>query len=267
MRILSLFLVSTLFHGVAGSLGPLHNAGLRALGSSMKQPLRVAQQLLHTNVPSPVHVLQRQQNHGVFSWYSHVLQTHPLMTKSVTSGIVMAGGDVLCQYIAHRRKNYLPYLPTFDWDEWDGDSTFRTAQIGFLYFAPILHLWYGFLMRCRPTFIKVVLDLLVFLPRFVLFSVPVCAAGDEIDIHNLVFNSIQHAANRIRALLGSFNALLKGERRSKYISAKIQQVPTWVYLVTLSEVMRFTIVPARFQVLFSNIFTIVWSACMTYRWN
>lgn len=41
----------------------------------------------------------------LFTKYNNALDTHPLLTKSITSGILFAGGDVMCQSIEHFINN------------------------------------------------------------------------------------------------------------------------------------------------------------------
>jgi hypothetical protein len=40
------------------------------------------------------------------SWYSTKLQTHPMTTKAITSGIIAGAGDLTCQYIIQRQMFY-----------------------------------------------------------------------------------------------------------------------------------------------------------------
>ena len=40
------------------------------------------------------------------SWYASKLQTHPITTKTITSGIIAGAGDLTCQYIIQRQMFY-----------------------------------------------------------------------------------------------------------------------------------------------------------------
>ncbi len=40
------------------------------------------------------------------AWYSTKLQTHPLTTKALTSGVIAGAGDITCQLIVQRRTFY-----------------------------------------------------------------------------------------------------------------------------------------------------------------
>lgn len=181
----------------------------------------------------------------------------------------MGGGDVLCQYIAHKRWSALKvelgngYKVSAEWPstfQWDSDSTLRNASLGSLVYAPVLHGWYGFLMRRKSLVTKVFLDQFVFLP-FCLVSVPVCAAtGNE----EATFKSADNAYESIAEVFNSVLSFLEGKEDSNHVRAKIQQIPTEAYLGALSEVVRFKFVPAHFQVPYSNMFAVLWSARTTY---
>jgi len=38
------------------------------------------------------------------AWYSQKLESHPLTTKCLSSGLIASGGDLTCQYVATRKK-------------------------------------------------------------------------------------------------------------------------------------------------------------------
>ncbi|KAF0736494.1 hypothetical protein Ae201684P_007082 [Aphanomyces euteiches] len=69
--------------------------------------------------------------------YSRLLQTHPLLTKSITTWIVVGAGDALAQTISSD----------------DEISLRRVAAMslhGLLIQGPALHVWFGFLERMFP---------------------------------------------------------------------------------------------------------------------
>ena len=86
------------------------------------------------------------------AWYSTKLQTHPLSTKAISSGIICGAGDLTCQYIVqHRTYNYsvgeelnkgtenksalsTPFIFEPDWIR-----TSRFNFLGFALIAPVVH--------------------------------------------------------------------------------------------------------------------------------
>jgi hypothetical protein len=118
------------------------------------------------------------------SWYSNKLDTHPLLTKGVSSGIIAGSGDFLCQLLFIDRRNVVK-------DEhgeskgksastssllanWDAARTGRFALLGAFLVAPVIHYWYNALsMRLLPgaatvsnVMKRVALDQFIFSPLF-----------------------------------------------------------------------------------------------------
>eukprot|EP00979_Chaetoceros_neogracilis_P009685 scaffold2192_cov268-Chaetoceros_neogracile.AAC.87 len=99
------------------------------------------------------------------AWYARKLETHPLTTKCITSGIISGMGDMSCQYIYHKHDE-----DTFspDWLR-----TGRFSLLGFGLIAPVVHKWYGLLMKKIPgQNIQAVLkrlfcDQILFAPLFI----------------------------------------------------------------------------------------------------
>ena len=112
---------------------------------------------------------------GWIAWYSSKLDTHPLLTMSISSGMLAGGGDVLCQTCIER-------VGTYDWAR-----TGRFTLLGTFVVAPFVHGWYSFLNRVIPgasvvaVAKRVAVDQFVFSPCFlsVSFSQPFSAMNDE----------------------------------------------------------------------------------------
>ena len=124
--------------------------------------------------PSPPSSSSFLQN--PLQWYAAKLDTHPLITKCISSGFIAGSGDRLCQYLAAKKKeddnNNLQPSSSYDWKR-----TLRFATLGCFFTAPTIHVWYGFLMSRFPgTGISTIIKRLVcdqgflsplFLPTFV----------------------------------------------------------------------------------------------------
>lgn len=71
-------------------------------------------------------------------WYNQHLEERPLLTKSLTSVVLVGAGDVVCQKLVERNE-------TFDPGRWA-----RAAFLGGVWVGPALHLWYNQLARLVP---------------------------------------------------------------------------------------------------------------------
>ena len=182
------------------------------------------------NQVSPPRVGKKQDGTGLqtgpFAWYSRMLDTRPLLTKSVTSGILMGGGDMLCQYIKHDRQHPLTvtlseeYEGSWKWGpqfQWDRERSFENALCVFLVFAPILHVWYNFIMKRKTLFSKILLNQIPFAFMGVM-SLDLCAAnGNEafresnremlFDVAYNMRRAIGQAAEALTSLISGENSL------------------------------------------------------------
>ena len=83
----------------------------------------------------------------VFSaWYLRMLETKPITTKSMSSFLVLTGGDVLAQNLEARGKSAeeKQLQKKGQWEvlgiQWD--RTLRMGAMGALYVAPVLHFYF-----------------------------------------------------------------------------------------------------------------------------
>lgn len=169
------------------------------------------------------------------AWYSRKLDTHPIATKCISSGIVSGCGDVLGQCIVAKRGNK-------EWN-WDPLRTGRFVLLGFAMVAPICHVWYASLMTRFPgptgTAIakRVFLDQAFFAPLFL-----------PMWLLNLW--------------------MLEG-RSHEYVLENLQrQVPKTVVvnwgLWVPAQVVNLGFVPPKYQVLFSNLVAVVWNTYLSF---
>ena len=123
---------------------------------------------------------------SILRWYNKKLETHPVITKCITSGIIAGSGDICCQYATYNpytnnnntstnttatsvngnnnsinndkiikieNNNVITSLmQTTDDDnttrfQLDTKRTFNFTILGFALVGPILHVWYGLLAR------------------------------------------------------------------------------------------------------------------------
>eukprot|EP00545_Synedropsis_sp_CCMP1620_P005473 CAMPEP_0119009514 /NCGR_PEP_ID=MMETSP1176-20130426/4410_1 /TAXON_ID=265551 /ORGANISM="Synedropsis recta cf, Strain CCMP1620" /LENGTH=245 /DNA_ID=CAMNT_0006962041 /DNA_START=1035 /DNA_END=1772 /DNA_ORIENTATION=+ len=172
---------------------------------------------------------------GPLAWYSRKLDSHPILTKSITSAVIGGSGDVLSQYIEARNEK----RPL----QWDLVRTSRFGLLGFVLVGPVMHYWYGAIMRWFPgnsTSIvakRVMLDQFVCSPLFL----PTFLSGLWV---------------------------LEGKDADKLVPTLQHQLPTAIVanwsLWIPSQVVNFSFVSGKYQVLFSNFVGLIWNAYLSY---
>ena len=145
-------------------------------------------------------------------WYTQMLDSHPIATKVITSGLISGSGDLLCQYFSSKKKiDEKHYNNSYDWRR-----TINFTILGGALVAPIVHLWYGYLMSSIPgssitaigkrLFMDQGLFAPIFLPTFVscltiLEHINVNSNDDEtLQSKNKNSNNdvLSHISNRLR---------------------------------------------------------------------
>lgn len=95
-------------------------------------------------VRSPIrHMCQLQQpgkrsGLAVWEWYKECLHTRPLLTKAVTSAVIVATGDILCQLVVERTH-------ALNWMR-----VGRMGLLGGVLVGPCLHFWCARLSTMMP---------------------------------------------------------------------------------------------------------------------
>jgi len=74
---------------------------------------------------------------GIAAWYNGLLEKSPLLTKAVTSALIVLGGDLGCQLFIEGGSIDFARLA-------------RMFFLGGVLVAPVLHVWYGALFRYVP---------------------------------------------------------------------------------------------------------------------
>ncbi|CAM9852547.1 unnamed protein product, partial [Hapterophycus canaliculatus] len=207
--------------------------------------------------------------------YTALLESRPLATKAVTSGIIAFAGDITCQLlaieVARREEEQSPrLLDELEDDDDDDDEeellggpgasrdgsggvvseidwgrTLRFTFVGAAFLAPALHTWYGFLIRTLPgtapaTVVKrVALDQLVFTPVFL--------AGFLSTLMVLDGNA----------------AKVEQKLRADYTTTVVSN---WGYWIP-AQVINFRFVPPAYQVLFANFVGFFWNIYLSYQAN
>ena len=166
---------------------------------------------------------------GMWAGYLRLLEQKPLTTKVVTSGVIAAIGDVLCQ----------------SWFEGHVDGK-RLAIFSFLGAAlvgPTLHVWYGVLNRLLPAagtagaFQRMAVDQGIFAPTFV-----------PTFISSLMFLEGKPLAEIPSGVKEAWWPAVSGN---------------WVIWIP-AQLINFRLVPPHLQVLFANVVGMVWNVYLSW---
>ena len=104
--------------------------------------------------------------------YNHQLIENPILTKSITAGLLATAADVVCQiyFPLDPEEKKKPAMERVNWKR-----TFNFAVINTLFVPPLMHHWYGMLSVkiVGETFLaavkRVFLDQSLFAPFMVSF--------------------------------------------------------------------------------------------------
>lgn len=188
-----------------------------------------------------------------------MLDERPILTKSVSSGLIAAAGDLLCQYIVTARDSRRaeavtgvfgtggPAAAATPGAWWDAPRTGRFLLLGSALVAPVIHWWYGALAARWPgtyaagVLWRVAVDQFAFTPLYL----PVWLAslwmleGSAVDGTML---------ERLRTVLPSLVAA------------------NWSYWIPV-QLINFRFLPVKYQVLFSNAAALLWTSYLSFSAN
>ncbi|XP_077216315.1 uncharacterized protein LOC143850912 isoform X2 [Tasmannia lanceolata] len=169
---------------------------------------------------------------GLVRWYLGMIESHPVLTKSLTAGFIFTVADISSQMITLTSS-----------DSFDPIRTSRMAGYGMLISGPSLHLWFNFVSRILPK-----RDIVTTLKKLVLGQT--------------VYGPI------ITVVFFSVNAGLQGENGSEIVARlKRDVIPTMINGLVYwpaCDFITFKFVPVRLQPLISNSFSFLWTIYITY---
>uniref|UniRef100_A0A3B1KE25 Peroxisomal membrane protein 2 n=2 Tax=Astyanax mexicanus TaxID=7994 RepID=A0A3B1KE25_ASTMX len=167
--------------------------------------------------------------------YLILLKRYPIITKSVTSGILSALGNLLSQAL-ESKKNRKEGRPA---KEVDIHGPVRFAVYGLVVTGPISHYFYHLLEALFPAaepycmLKRLLLERLVFAPAFLMLFFTV-----------------------MNALEGKSTAELQDKVKSRYWPALKMNWKVW----TPFQFVNINFVPVQFRVLFANMIALFWYA-------
>jgi hypothetical protein len=222
----------------------------------------------------------------LWNYYSICLHKRPLLTKSVTSGVISISADLICQsFFTSSSSEDARDVVESDESEKSKFDLLRLGKFSFLGFAlvgPTLHYWYGFLGRMTfpfssqvaKTSLRLVLDQGVFTPIFVavfMSSVIVLEQlGSVVTRSSAPLRS--DSAVSSTSVSGSV-AVEVPEEASLSTLALIKQRLSADYLATLkmnytlwvpAMFANFYFIPLLYQTLFSNSVGLVWNIYLSW---
>nr|XP_033812938.1 peroxisomal membrane protein 2 [Geotrypetes seraphini] len=165
--------------------------------------------------------------------YLLLLKVHPVLTKSVTSGILSALGNLLAQAIERKRDSSKGA---------DVNAPLRYAIYGFLFTGPLSHFFYLYMEHLVPptasfaVIQKLLLDRLVFAPAFLL-------------LFFCVMNFLE----------GKDLSALSERMKTGYWRALKMNWKVW----TPVQFINVNYVPVQFRVLFGNLVALFWYAYLS----
>ncbi|KAM9823135.1 peroxisomal membrane protein 2 [Syngnathus typhle] len=167
--------------------------------------------------------------------YLFLLKKYPILTKSVTSGILSALGNLLSQILEARKKS----KSNASGKEIDAAGAARFAIYGLFITGPVSHYFYQLMEMWMPTtdqycvIKRLLLDRLVFAPGFLM-------------IFYLVMNILEAK--------GADD--FKKKIRESYWTALKMNWKVW----TPFQFININFVPVEFRVLFANMIALFWYA-------
>ena len=176
----------------------------------------------------------RSYTNPLWQRYNDALSKSPLLTKSITAGVIAFTADIICQ-------TYFPtsiedlQKPISDRINWRRTANFTVLNIFVV--APSLHYWYSFLATrvvgtgFLPTIKRVALDQAIFAP----FIVHVILAGN--------------------LLLEGKADLIPEKLRADGFSTLLANYSLWIP----AQLINFRFVPPQFQVLWANFVGFFWN--------
>jgi hypothetical protein len=192
---------------------------------------------------------------SLLSWYSRKLDTHPLLTKGASSGLIAGAADYICQMLFDNDTSETEATPTSEQQasivqtvHWDRLRTGRFVLLGVVLVTPVTHFWYSALAtRILP------------------------GAGVVTVVKRVLLDQFFMAPLFITAWLGSMWTL-EGDSSLREIPDRIlQAMPTvlvanWALWMPAMAV-NFMYVRLKYQVLFSNVVAFLWNVYLSYVTN
>lgn len=167
---------------------------------------------------------------GLWAAYTTLLAKKPLLTKSVTAGVLNGLGDVLAQVTVDKHRDF------------DFKRLAIFAFLGVAMIGPMLHAWYGVLGRV------------------------VTSTGPKAGLMRMVLDQFVAAPFFIGSVVAAVMVL---EGHGEQVGPKLRRDlfsivrSNWALWVPF-QFLNFGYIPAQFQVLAANCVALVWNVYLSY---
>lgn len=117
---------------------------------------------------------------GLWGSYNKLLQQYPLLVKAITTALLSAVGNLICQFGVEGKSEL----------DWKRFNTF--TALGFVWVAPCLHFWFGALNRIVTSsgnsgaLMRMALDQLGFAPLFISSMIAILSGLDGKSVDQCV---------------------------------------------------------------------------------
>ncbi|XP_072991965.1 uncharacterized protein [Typha latifolia] len=231
-RARALLLHHSLRSRLSNSLPPYPETYIRSHLFSSKSKNPSSSSIYSSSICSSSSTTTSNTRNGLVGWYLRMIESRPVLTKSLTAGAIFTAADVSCQMITFGPDDPLDLI-----------RTLRMAGYGMLISGPSLHLWFNFVSKILPkrdvitTFKKMFLGQAIYGP-----------------IINIVFFSL--------------NAAVQGETIAEIIARLkrdlIPALKSGLMYWPVCDFITFKFIPIRLQPLVSNSFSFLWTIYITY---
>lgn len=180
-----------------------------------------------------------------FFWYAEKLDTHPFLTKGISCGIIAGMGDWMCQAVVHE------YSTDGEKHWWDKRRTARFVILGTFLVAPSIHVWYGALAQHQKSislFKRILIDQVLFCPSFLVVWLVGLWKLEELDPNHNITEQNKLSQTYTQRLVDAVPNLV---------------VANWI-LWFPAQAINFGFVPVKFQVLFSNLVSLLWNGYLSF---
>lgn len=205
----------------------------------------------------------KEKLQGYASLYNHFLETHELLTKTLTSGGIGMIGDVIAQVFEHRLRiskgKFIPDVPRII------GIFFECACLS----APVMHYSYNFLERLVPVqdddFRSTEAFQKLNEQEKRIYSIKQWAAAsfhvlaDIFLLGPLYVLNIMFAASLFEGRINSF-AL---DMRNNFMSTLKTSIIASLGFMPL-QIVAFKMLPTRFRLLYINLQDIIWNAVVSF---
>lgn len=189
--------------------------------------------------------------------YQSLLVTKPILTKAVTSGVIMGLSDAITQRVERK------FLSTEVGDRKDTASfpqnwarTWQTFCTGLCWSGYSAHVWYASLEQIMTNFFPVTSPALGLLIRLVLDALifsPITIGGF------FIVNSLIQAGPS-RTNLATVVSVIQEKLVTKWKKAVLAAWSFWPVV----NVFNFSLVPLKYRVLYANVMALLWTGYLSF---